>query len=327
MSTKVYHTLDELREGISDKPLVATLGLFDGVHLGHQHLIDATRAMADRLGAESLVITIDRHPLAVLRPEQPLPRTLTSLRQKLVHLRHTGVDHVIVLPFTRELASLSAQKFIQPYIDLGLKGMMLGYDNRFGRKEPNMTQESFDQNLKDLGVEIERVGSYVIDGEVVSSSRIRDYIGAMNFPHAERLLGRPYSIVGKVGQGRKIGRTIDFPTANIIPNDNQVTLPEVGVYVSEVRLGGKIYPSMSYYGSTPTITPDGAVLQRIEAYLFGFQGNLYDQELEIGFRKYLRPDIRFESLDALKQQLERDAASSQLFFRDHPFTLKLPLRK
>lgn len=322
--SKVYHTIEELKTGAEGRPLVATLGLFDGVHLGHQHLIEACKDMAQSLGADSLVITMDSHPLATLRPELPIPRTLTSLRQKIVHLQHTGVDHIIVLPFTEELASHSATSFIAPFVSLGLRGMMLGYDNRFGRHDKAESLQDFDRSLATLGLEIHRVAPYLIEGEVVSSSRIRDLIGAMDFPSAQRLLGRPYSIVGRVGSGRKIGRTINFPTANIIPNDNQVTLPEVGVYISEVRLGTDLYPSMSYYGSTPTITPGGEVRQRIEAYLFGFRGDLYDQELEVGFRKYLRPDIRFEGLHQLKQQLERDAAASLMFFQDQPLTLKIP---
>lgn len=315
---KLYHSIDELPRG---KKLVATLGLFDGVHLGHQLLARATCKMARELGAESLVVTMGEHPMTVLRPDEPLPRTLLSLDQKRTQLERLGIDHLLVLPFTLELSQLSAEEFVRPLMGAGVVGMMLGYDNRFGRRVEGERRESFDARLEALGLEIRRVEPLEIDGDTVSSSRIRALIAEADFAAAERLLGRPYSIIGKVQEGRQIGRTIGYPTANIVPYDDKVTLPEVGVYISEVRKGTEVYPSMSYYGSTPTITPNGQVIYRIEAYLFGFDGDLYHEELEIAFRHFLRPDQKFDGLEALQAQLKRDATATQDFFRTHPLAL------
>lgn len=315
---KIYHSIDELPVG---RRLIATLGLFDGVHLGHQHLIKATKEMAQEFGAESFVVTMEEHPLKVLRPDLPLPRTLITLNQKINRLSLLGIDHLLVLPFTLELSRLSAEEFIRPMISAGLVGMMLGYDNRFGKRVQGETRDSFDARLEALGLTIRRVNPFVLDGDTVSSSRIRTLISEANFTEAEKLFGRPYSIIGKVQEGRRIGRTIGYPTANIVPYDNEITLPKVGVYISEVKKGQQVYPAMSYYGSTPTITPNGTVHHRIEAFLFGFDGDLYQEELEIAFRRFLRPDQKFDGLEALEAQLRQDAEATQEFFRTHPLAL------
>ncbi len=315
---KLYHSIDELPKG---KRLIATLGLFDGVHLGHQHLVKSTIRMARELDAESLVVTFTEHPLSILRPELPLPRTLISPDQKVAQLNRLGVDHLLILPFTLELSQLSAEDFVRPLIATGLLAMMLGYDNRFGRRIEGEETEAFNARLEALGLTIRRIKPLIIDGDTVSSSRIRALIAKADFAEAEKLLGRPYSIVGQVREGRQIGRTIGYPTANIVPYDDGVALPEVGVYISEVKKGNQIYPAMSYYGSTPTITPNGHILYRIEAYLFGFEGDLYEEELEIAFRHFLRPDQKFDGLEALRVQLKRDAEATQQFFKTHPLAL------
>lgn len=319
-----YATIDQfLAEMSKEKRLVATLGLFDGVHLGHQHLIRAMQEMAKAYDAESLVVTLDRHPLEVLKPELPRPRTLSSSAQKETLIAALGVDHLLVLPFTSQLAARSATQFVAPLQQAGLIGMMLGYDNRFGRKEPQLTRDAFDQRLREVGLQIERVNPFVLEGETVSSSRIRAAIARNDLSTAEHLLGRPFSITGRVHDGRQIGRSIGFPTANVIPYDSHLTLPAEGVYISEVRVGDKVYPAMSYYGSTPTITPGGEVINRIEAYLLDYSQDLYGQELEVAFRQFIRSDERFESLAKLQEQLHRDEQTTRDFFRHHPLALSL----
>lgn len=323
--TSVYHTLAELQTELSGKggAYIATLGLFDGVHIGHQYLIEQCISRARAEGKESLVITLDRHPLSVLFPDRPLPHTLASLSQKVKWIEQIGPDHLLVLPFTPELAHLSASAFIAPFIDLGLRGLVLGYDNRFGSCDGRHDSLSdFDQALTHLGLEVHRVTPFLHRGEVVSSSRIRQAIQELHFEVAEELLGRPYTLVGSVQGGRQIGRTIGFPTANVVPYDSQVTLPQVGVYIAEVAHRGQLYPSMAYYGSTPTISDGGQPLYRVEAYLFGFEGELYGEELEVGFRHFLRPDQKFESLQHLHHQLQADADATLHYFQTHSFTLR-----
>lgn len=318
---KIYHHIEEIET--SGKPIVATIGLFDGLHKGHQHLIKAAQEMAHRLSADCLVVTMDQHPLALLRPDLTRPHTLCSLDQKERLIAHLGIKHLLILPFTKELAALTATQFIQPLIERGLIGMKLGYDNRFGRKEtPPLTTPQFDHQLTQLGLQIERVTPLQIGETVVSSSRIRAAIAQNDLPTAETLLGRPFSITGRVKSGRQIGRTIGFPTANLIPFDPSLTLPEEGVYISEVRHGDHIYPAMSYYGSTPTITPEGIPLKRIEAYLLDFQGDLYGQEIEVAFRAFIRADQKFDSLQELQAQLQNDLTTTRTFFTQHPLTLQ-----
>ncbi|MDN4753513.1 riboflavin biosynthesis protein RibF [Porphyromonadaceae bacterium W3.11] len=320
---KIYHSVEELQSRDNQKPLVATLGLFDGVHLGHQHLINAMQMMAKDLGAESLIITLDRHPTTVLSPNDQPPLKISSLRERLRLLSNTGADHILVLPFTKDLSKQPPTKFIAPILDAGMIGMMLGYDNRFGKKMLGETVESFDHDLESIGLTIRRVSTYEDGGIPVSSSRIRYCLAQKNFTQIEQLLGRPYSLSGRVTGGRQIGRTINYPTANIVPEDPNVILPEVGVYISEVIIDNKIYTGMSYYGSTPTVSNGGIIQHRIEVFVFDFEGYLYDKELTISFRKFIRPDEKFASLEELQKQLEADEKVSREFFVNHPILLKI----
>lgn len=320
---KIYHSVEELQNRGDHNPLVATLGLFDGVHLGHQHLINAMLSMAKDLGAESLIITLDRHPTTVLSPNDQPPLKISSLRDRLRLLSETGADHILVLPFTKELSKQPPTKFIAPIVDAGLIGMMLGYDNRFGKRMLDETVDSFDQDLEDIGLTIRRVSTYEDGGIPVSSSRIRYCLAQKNFTQIEQLLGRPFSLSGRVTGGRQIGRTISYPTANIVPEDPNVILPEVGVYISEVIIDEKVYTGMSYYGSTPTVSNSGIIQNRIEVFVFDFDGYLYDKDLTISFRKFIRSDEKFDSLEELQKQLESDERLSREFFKHNPILLKI----
>ncbi len=319
----VYYSLSELKAQLAeDSTLIATIGLFDGVHRGHQYLIERCRHKAKALSAQSLVITMDRHPLSVLCPEKPLPPTLASLEQKIKWISETGADHLLVLPFSKEVSKLSVSRFLEPLIAVGLKGLVLGYDNRFGSKEDaGATLADFDARITTLGISLERVEPFLYHDEIISSSRIRRAITKLMFDEAEAMLGRPYTLIGMVQEGRRIGRSIGFPTANIVPYDPNVKLPEEGVYIADVCYGEKVYPSMAYYGSTPTITPNAVPIYRVEAYLFGFKGDLYGKELEIGFRQFLRSDKQFSSLEELQEQLSRDAETTLKFYETHSFSL------
>lgn len=313
----IYYSIKEFQERTNPRNIVATLGLFDGVHLGHQHLIKQTMMMAEELHAESLIITLDKHPITVLRPDEQPPLKLAPLEEKLRYISQLGVHHILVLPFTLELSRLLPIPFISPIVESGLIGMMLGYDNRFGRKMVGETIESFDNDLKELGLEIRRVSTFELGGIPVSSSRIRFCLAQKNFTQLEELLGRAFSITGKVVGGLQIGRKINFPTANVLPNDEHVILPEIGVYVSEILIDGELYTGMSYYGPRPTIISGEVIHNRIEVYVFDFNGNLYDKELTVSFRHFIREDIKFDDLEQLKRQLEEDERVSREFFSNH----------
>lgn len=325
--TKVFYSISEMQEGIApSERLVATMGFFDGVHLGHRALIRATKEMATQRDAKSMVITLDQHPMSVLFPERPHPLLLSSLKRKVQLLRATHPDYILVLPFSKEMSQLTSSEFITPILSQGLIGMMLGYDNRFGKRKEGETLEMFDNQLRALGLEVNRITRFEVKDTLVSSSAIRTCLMEHDLERLETLLGRPYSFLGIVREGRQIGRTINYPTANIEPYDPHIAMPPVGIYVAEVRVHDRVYPAMAYYGSCPTVS-DGDESYRLEAFLFGFSGDLYHEEVEIALRSYLRDDIKFEHLDELAAQLKKDEAATIAYYNTHSTTLKDPLER
>lgn len=174
MTTRIFYDIESMRQGIgSDEKVVATMGFFDGVHLGHRALIDATKEMAIRHGAKSMIITLDSHPIRILYPDRPHPPLLSSLRRRVQLLTDAHPDYILVLPFSTEMARLSAADFLQPMIEKGLMGMMLGYDNRFGRRIEGETLEMFDSGLQSLGLQVERVTEVKSGDHIISSSAVR----------------------------------------------------------------------------------------------------------------------------------------------------------
>lgn len=301
-------------------PLVVTVGFFDGVHLGHRKLIEELSAIASERKGKPLVITFYEHPLKVLYPDSPSPVILCSYANKLRYLAYAGATEVLVLPFTPQLAQKDARGFLSPLLDCALLGgIVLGYDNTFGRRSSGMTLSEYDASLLSWAGGIHRIDPVTVEGEVVSSSAIRHYISSCNFPAAEKLLGRPYSFLGIVESGYQIGRTIDYPTANIRPLDPSIYLPMVGIYVAEVRIKDCVYPAMAYYGRRPTLRED--LPPGLEVYLLDFSGDLYGQEVEVGFKAFLRGDKRFDSLGALARQLAKDERLTREYFSLHPLSL------
>lgn len=325
--SQVFYSISSMQENIAKKErVVATMGFFDGVHLGHRALLEETRKMAKQMSAKSMVVTLDQHPMRVLFPDRPHPLLLSSLKRKVQLIAESDIDYILVLPFTQELAKLSSEEFLRPLIECGLVGMMLGYDNRFGRRMEGETLEIFDERLRGLGLEINRITEFKINGALVSSSAIRHCLKSHDIEGLEALLGRTYSFLGIVKQGRQIGRTINYPTANIEPYDADLAMPPVGIYVAEVRVQESVYPAMAYYGSSPTVT-GGNQAYRLEAYLFGYAGNLYQEEVEIAFRTYLRDDVQFKGLDALSTQLKKDEEATIAYYASHKMTLQDPRQK
>lgn len=319
--SQVFYGISAMQETLKrGEKIIGTMGFFDGVHLGHRTLIQETKNMAHERGAKSMVITLDQHPIGVLCPEYPHPRLLTSLRSKVKLLEKSSLDYILVLPFSSEISQQTSIEFLHPLIDLGLVGTVLGYDNRFGKRNERETLQMFDENLKSMGLEVRRIEKFEIGGTLVSSSAIRACLAAHDLQKLESLLGRPYSFLGIVRHGRQIGRTINYPTANIEPYDSDLAMPPVGIYVAEVRVSDKVYPSMAYYGSSPTIT-GGDQDYRLEAYLFGYTGDLYHKEVEVAFRAYLRDDMRFDSLAELAAQLRQDEAATLAYYSTHGMTL------
>ena len=308
MKTTVYG------EGMTGmKPSVATIGFFDGVHLGHRHLIAAVIDEAKRRGMESTVVTFDRHPRQVVSSNF-CPRLLSTMEEKLVLLEKTGVDNCVVLPFDKDMAQLSAREFMQSILAdrLHVKVLFTGYDHRFGHNR----QEGFNDYVsygKEMDMEVRRGEPFVLEGVNVSSSVVRSLVEEGEMGHASRCLGYKYTVIGHVVSGEHIGTTIGFPTANVAVADTNKLLPADGVYAVRVRLAGeKSYrEAMLNIGSRPTF--DGKK-RTIEAHILDFSGDIYGGELAVAFYSKIREERRFRCAAELAAQLKRDEKEVRDFF-------------
>lgn len=284
---------------------VATIGFFDGVHRGHQFLLRQVVEAARECGMESMAITFDNHPHKVVDASY-CPTLLTSLDEKLRLIADTGIDNCIVLPFTKEMASLAAYDFMRDILKSRLKveKLLIGYDNRFGHNR----HEGFSDYArygKELGVAVLQNTALEEGGLKISSSLVRRLVAEGNVEKAAECLGRPYSIKGVVVDGYKEGRKIGFPTANIDIEDKSRLLPAVGVYAVKVKVGdnGCLMRGMLNIGYRPTFGGDRL---SIEVNVFDFEGDLYDKPLEVAFCRRIRGERKFASVGQLIEQLEKD---------------------
>lgn len=284
------------------------VGMFDGVHLGHQALVGQLAQCAKTSGLSSCVITFADHPLRQIRPEKA-PRLLTTCRQKTELLRQAGADEVIALDFNDELRRLTAREFMRETKErLGVKLWLMGFNHRFGSDGISDFNE-YRRIGRELGIEVELASCEVVEGIdlPVSSSLIRKSLDEGGVDQANRMLGRPYSIIGTVEEGLRIGRTIGFPTANISPEMQNQEIPKNGAYACEAVIDGQEWPAMTNIGHRPTI---GEGLDAtIETHVIGFEGDLYGKHVEVRFIKRLRDECRFGDLECLKKQLAFDLES------------------
>ncbi len=275
---------------VHPRPRTIAIGMFDGVHLGHRAVID---------GADT-VVTFDPHPIAVLRP-QDVPGQLTTLQQKAEILGGLGVQELVLVPFTRETAALTAQEFIDDVIvdRLDARGVRIGENFRFGRAAAGTPELLAADSRFDTTV----VPVLTVDGDVVSSTRIRRLIAEGNVGTAARLLGSPYTLGGTVVEGEQRGRTLGFPTANLLPPPGRV-LPEHGVYACRVTVDDVVHPAAVSIGVRPQFETRLGVL--VEAYLLDYSGVLYGQHIELEFLDRLRGEQKFSGVDELIAQIQRD---------------------
>ncbi len=304
---KVFGDIPDLRAHLRDP--VATIGNFDGLHRGHLAIVERVRARAGETGGNSLLITFEPHPLKVLAPDRA-PRMITTRRQKLALLEGAGLDFVLILPFTVELATVTAEDFVRRHLDagLGVKEVYVGENFNFGRGRAG-NAELLVRVCEDLGIRAEKVGEVCCLGSPVSSSRIRRAIQAGEVELARELLGRPYAAEGKVIRGDGRGAALGFPTANVGTENDLV--PQDGVYVTEALLDGASRPGVTNIGSRPTFA--GAAFA-IETHLLDGGGDLYDRAIELLFLARLRPELKFDSPQALVEQVRKDIARARAYF-------------
>ena len=292
----------------TQQPTVLTIGTFDGVHLGHQKIIERVVTTARQEGLLATIFTFFPHPRMVVQHDKSL-KLIHTLEEKKQLLQQLGVDLLVVQPFNEAFAQLTAEEFVSTILvqHLNVKKVIIGYDHRFGR---NRTANINDMRLfgEKYGFAVEEISVQEVDEVSVSSTKIREALNKGDVITAEHYLGTPYSLTGTVVHGLKLGRTLGYPTANIQVTEDYKLIPKDGVYVVYSYIGAqKVYGMMSI-GKNPTIEGKGA---SIEVYFFDFNGDLYDRELTIYFVKYLREERKFSSVALLKKQLQDDETTAR----------------
>ena len=287
---------------------VATTGTFDGVHQGHQKILSQLVKKAAKVGGESVLLTFDPHPRKVLQPDVELS-LLSSVKEKILLLEKTGLDHLIIQPFTKEFSRTPSLEFIREIMvnTIGVKHLVIGYDHHFGRN-----REGSFEHLKEFGpiygFDVEEIQALDIDQVNVSSTKIRKALSSGQVDLALEYLGHPYSLQGEVVEGDKIGRTIGFPTANIKLDFVDKLIPADGVYAGWAVHDGTRYLAMANIGRRPTV---GSVKRSIEVHLIDASLELYSQKLTFELHLKIRDIVHFDGLDALTEQLNLDKMQTQ----------------
>ncbi len=306
--------IHRLTEKLNIKNPVLTVGTFDGVHSGHQKILTKLIECAKKINGESVVFTLFPHPRKVLFQDDNL-QFLNTIDEKIQLLEKIGIDRFIIYPFTKEFAKFTSCNFIEKILhnNLNIKKLIVGYDHSFG----NDKQSDF-QILKNcskrFNIGIEKVEALKKSKQNVSSTKIRNFLLEKELEKANSFLGYEYFISGKVVSGNKIGRTIGFPTANILPDSNRL-IPASGVYAVEIIISKKKYLGMLNVGSRPTVTTNNDKI--IEVHILNFGDDIYQKRIKIVFKKYIREEKKFPDINALKQQLIKDKINIQSLNHTH----------
>ena len=284
--------------------MVVATGFFDGVHIGHRHVIEQLVQAAAVRGDESMVVTFWPHPRNVLQKEARSLRLLTSLSEKKDILLGMGVDRVEVLPFTKDFSSMTTEDYLRMLMtDYGVKAVLIGYDNKMGSDAEGADQVA--RTAEDLGLEVIRTDMVPSElGYAVSSTKIRERLEAGDVMTAADMLGYNYSVHGVVVAGNRLGRTIGFPTANMQLYEPLKLVPGNGVYFVKVETLGRKFYGMCNIGCRPTVGEGNA--RTIETNIFGFDEDIYGLDIKVTFMRKIRDEVKFDSMDALRQQLECD---------------------
>ncbi len=296
-----------LNEGITDVcPSVATIGFFDGVHRGHRFLINNVVKEAASRGLQSTVVTFDRHPRQVLGSDFQ-PRLLSTNEEQMLLLSKTGVERCVMLPFSEQMAQMTACDFMKKILRdrLGVRVLIIGYDNRFGHNR----SEGFDDYVRygrEMGIEVMSAQSFLLHGINVSSSVIRSFLQEGEIEMAENCLGYPYFFTGKVVKGFRVGHELGFPTANIEQDNMLKMIPSPGVYAVKVRIEGtvELKHAMMNIGTRPTFN---GTQQTLEVHILNFNDDIYGKMISVAFVHKLRNERQFPSKEALSEQLVKDA--------------------
>lgn len=297
---QIFHSVSDFH---SSAPKVVTVGVFDGVHLGHMEMLNRLIAYANQYDYETVVVTFEPHPKLVL-PNQNELKLLHTLDEKLERFRLAGIDAVLVVPFTKEFAGISPHDFIKNILVdvIHAKHVITGYDHFFGQDRKG-DYDLLSQMGMEYGFTVDELPMVSVVSQTVSSSSVRQTLLEGDVEKAEKMLGYPYSITGEVVTGNKIGRNIGYPTANLKPYSLNKLIPAQGVYTSLIEVDGKSWKGMTNIGFRPTLDAKNLT---IETHIFDFDSDIYGAKITISFVHRLREEKRFSGLEALKMQLEMD---------------------
>lgn len=306
---KVFHSINQFE---SKSKTIVTLGTFDGVHVGHKKIIERLLLNAKELNCESLVLTFFPHPRVVLQKDSDV-KLLNTIEEKSDLLAKTGLDNLVIHPFDQAFSRLTAEEFVKNILvdAFNIKKIIIGHDHRFGRnRTANIDDLIAFSKIYDF--EVEQISVQEINDVAVSSTKIRNAILDGNIELANKYLNYKYSFEGKIVKGKQLGRTIGFPTANFELENNYKLIPENGVYIVESQINQKMFFGMMNIGFNPTVSGN---TKTIEVYYFDFDGDLYNKKISVSILHRLRSEQKFDSLEALKKQLNLDKSASLNFIK------------
>ena len=311
----VHHDLKQLP---AFKNAVITTGAFDGVHIGHQEIISRMKQIALEIKGETVIVTFHPHPRKVISSIPGEIKQLTSLEERIELLTQSGIDHLVVVNFDYAFSNLTADAYVKTFLfdHFHPHTILVGYDHRFGNGR-NGNFELLQKFGNELGFKVEQIHEKIIDDEIVSSTLIRNYILEHQIEKANALLGYPYLFDGFVVRGNQIGRTIGFPTANLHINNEEKIIPSNGVYAVKVKgkcLGDTIYNGMMNIGIRPTVDGQKKV---IEVHILDFDQDIYEQNLTVMVYEYIRGEVKFDGLEALKAQLAKDKITTAAILKKY----------
>ncbi|WP_207535005.1 bifunctional riboflavin kinase/FAD synthetase [Desertivirga arenae] len=318
---KVYRHINEFQK-LSNA--IVTIGTFDGVHFGHRKIINRLTEVASQSGGESVILTFFPHPRMILQPENSSLKLITTIDEKAELIEKLGVDHLIITPFTRDFSNLSAETYIQQILveKIGTKKIIIGFDHRFGKDRKGNLAE-LQKHAPQYKYEVEEIPEQDIHEVKVSSTQIRESLLCGDVETAEDFLGYPFFLTGKVIKGDRLGRQMGFPTANLLIEESYKLVPSDGIYAVEVEIlekqgaypldqplitpkpseNASILKGMAYIGNRPTIN---GMTRNIEVNIFDFDKEIYRQYIRVHFKNFVRHDMRFNNMDELQKQIEKD---------------------
>lgn len=298
----------------SQQPTAVTIGTFDGVHAGHQKIIERLVNAAKMDNLESAILTFFPHPRMVLQKESGI-KLINTIKERSQILEKTGVDHLIIHPFTHQFSRLSAREFVRDILvnKLRARKVIIGYDHRFGR---NRTADIDDLKKfgEEYGFEVEEISQQDVEEVAVSSTKIRKALQEGLVEKANRYLQHPFTLTGTVVKGRGLGKEFDYPTANLHIEEEYKLIPKNGVYVVRAKIGGKYHFGMMNIGTNPTV---GGEERTIETHFFHLDEDLYGKELQIELLVRIRDEKKFDSVETLKLAMKQDEAFSRQYIKDN----------